>query len=101
MRFVVIAALLIGAMVLIRWLTFTNSDGSVSATVDTIKIKEDTSEAVEKSKEVLDDGLDRLKQVGQKSTDDTPDEPAQTVPTPDVVPEQDMPERSFEELRQE
>jgi hypothetical protein len=95
MRFVVIAALLIGGMVFVRWLTFTNSDGSVSATVDTVKVKEDTSEAVEKGKELLDDGIDRLKEAGQKTTGSEPD-----VPEPDV-PEPDVPERRIEELQQE
>ena len=110
MRFIVIAALLIGAMVLVRWLTFTSSDGSVSATVDTMKAKEDTSEAVEKGKEVLDDSIDRLKEVGQKVTEPTPDVPEKDLPDQNLleqnvptqpVPAPDVPERSVEELRQD
>jgi hypothetical protein len=60
---IAIVALLFG----LGWLSFASHDGKASVTVDTNRVKDDTSTAVEKGKEIVEEGIDKLK---SKSNDD-------------------------------
>ena len=73
----VIVALLFG----LGWMSFASRDGSASVTIDTDKVKDDTSTAVEKGKEIVEEGLEKLK---SKTTDDAP--PANETEQPEFEP---------------
>ena len=66
---VVILALLFG----LGWLSYTSGDGSASVTIDTDKVKADTSAAVEKGKELVEDGVDKLKSKAENEPDPSKD----------------------------
>ncbi len=53
------------------WMSFVSNDGNASVTIDTNKVKDDTSTAVKKGKEIVEDGIDKLK--GATSDDKTPE----------------------------
>lgn len=64
MRGIIVTALLIAAMVICGWLTFNRDDGSASATFHADEAKQDTAAAVEKGKELVDEGKQMLKKAG-------------------------------------
>ena len=61
---IAILALLFG----LGWLSYRSGDGSASVTIDTDKVKADTSAAVEKGKELVEDGVDKLKSQAEDET---------------------------------
>ena len=72
--FLIIAAI-VCVLFFLGWLTFATGEGSASVTVDTNKVKEDASTAVEKGKELLGEGVDKLKEAGKKTNDAVDAEP--------------------------
>lgn len=72
---VVLIAVVVG-MLVAGWLTFHRGNGTATVTVETGKIKADTSRLVNEGRQVLDDATDRLKERLEKS--DSPAPPTET-----------------------
>ncbi len=79
MKAILITAVIMALLFGLGWMSFTSNDGNSSVTIDTNKVKEDTSKAVEKSKEIVEEGIDKLK--GATSDDKNPEgEPVPSQP---------------------
>lgn len=61
MKAILMIAGILATFFFLGWMSFSTTDGSASVTVDADKAKEDTSKAIEKSKEIVEEGIEKLK----------------------------------------
>lgn len=61
MRVVLILAVGVILMVFFGWVSFNRTDGTASVTIDTDAVKQDTADAAEKSKELIETSIDKAR----------------------------------------
>lgn len=88
MKALLITLAIVGVLFFLGWLSFTSSDGSASVTLDSGKVKADTSTAVEKGKELVEEGIEKLKSAGDKAkvAVDPESKPSEATPSAEVQP---------------
>jgi len=67
MKAILIAVIIIMGLSLLGWMTFRTSDNEVSVTVHPDKVKNDTKEAVEAGKQLLDEASDVADRVEEET----------------------------------
>ncbi|MBX3413951.1 MAG: hypothetical protein KF708_14770 [Pirellulales bacterium] len=68
MRRLLIIILLIAGMFYLGWLSFRNDDGTSTIQLNKDEVKADADKAIEKTKEVLHEGADAVKQAVDSSS---------------------------------
>ena len=61
MKAILIIAAILGLCFCLGWMSYSTTDGSTSLTIETDKAKKDTSEAIEKGKELVEESVEKLK----------------------------------------
>ncbi|MBC7964609.1 MAG: hypothetical protein H7Z17_01690 [Fuerstia sp.] len=81
MKALLMTLAIVGVLFFLGWLSFTSINGSASVTLDSGKVKADTSTAVEKGKELVEEGIEKLKSAGDKAKVAVDPEPEPREPT--------------------
>jgi hypothetical protein len=68
MRIVIVVLVVVLILGLVGWLRFSSPDGDPTIRVDTEKVKQDTSEIVEKSKQVIDGAAENIDESIDRDT---------------------------------
>ncbi len=72
MKALLIAVIIVMGLSLLGWMTFRTSDNEVSVTVHPDKAKNDTEEAVEAGKQLLDEASDAAEAVADRVEEQAP-----------------------------
>jgi hypothetical protein len=86
MKAILIIAAILALCFCFRWMSYSSTDGSASVNLNTEKAKEDTSKALEKGKEVVEEGIEKLKGSAPESTT-----PAEVDSASNVTPVPQLP----------
>ncbi len=68
MRVVIVVLVLVLILGLVGWLRFSSPNGDPTIRVDTEKVKQDTSEMVEKSKQAFDGAAENINENADRDT---------------------------------